>query len=240
MCRDKSKCNLTASNSTFTDNCPNVVKQLKVWYQCVALPIKTTGGNAGGANCYFPFNYKSTSYYQCTYEQHPDYVNKRWCCTTPDCTTDFKWGVCPESKPNLQSDCSKPGYSSVDNGLNCYKIFEDNPKTWKDARDYCQQQEGGKLVSIRDGFEQSYVSLLSYVDTLSTPWIGLIRNNSDTYYWSDDWPVDYTNWAAGWLADSSSESCAYFDSTSGTWNSSDCNVMRPFMCKISNETVPVM
>jgi hypothetical protein len=206
----------------------------------VSTPITTTGGNSNGASCYFPFVYKNTQYHECTYDQNPDSVNKRWCCTTPNCDTDFKWGVCPESKPNLQKDCSRPGYSSADDGINCYKIFEDSPKTWKNAREFCEQQEGATLASIRDGFEQSYVSLLSYVDTLSTPWIGLIRNNSDQYYWSDNWPVDYTNWAAGWIGDSSNESCVYFDSVSGSWNSSNCDETRSFICKISNETLPTV
>lgn len=33
-------CDLTASNATFADNCPGVIKQLRVWYQCVEAPSK--------------------------------------------------------------------------------------------------------------------------------------------------------------------------------------------------------
>ena len=37
-CQDKSNCNLTASASELGDPCPNVIKQLRVWYQCVPSP----------------------------------------------------------------------------------------------------------------------------------------------------------------------------------------------------------
>lgn len=97
ICQSKNNCILTPSNSTFTDNCPNVIKQLKVWYQCVYTPIKTTGGNSNNASCVFPFTYKNSLYFQCTYEQQPNFVinPKRWCCTTSNCDSDFKWGNCP-------------------------------------------------------------------------------------------------------------------------------------------------
>ncbi len=98
LCQSSQSCNLTASNATFTDNCPSIVKQLKVWYQCVKTPIITTGGNSNGASCVFPFTYKNVLRHQCTYEQHPDYVNKKWCCTNSNCDNDFKWGICPGIK----------------------------------------------------------------------------------------------------------------------------------------------
>lgn len=95
-------------------------------------------------------------------------------------------------------------------------------------------------MSILDGFEQSYIRLLSYVDTLSTPWIGLFRNNSNlTYLWSDDWPVVYTNWASG-VNFTLDQPCVYFNSTSGEWILTDCNENRSFICKISTETPPMM
>ena len=68
---------------------------LKVWYQCVNTPIKTSGGNSGGKNCVFPFKFNGYDHFQCTYENHTDYDDKKWCCTTSDCDAKLDWGSCP-------------------------------------------------------------------------------------------------------------------------------------------------
>ena len=139
------------------------------------------------------------------------------------------------------SNCSKPGYTSIDSAKNCYKVFDTDLKTWKDAKQFCEQTEGGKLVSIIDGFEQSYIRLLSYTSfSMSNPWIGLIRNNSENYFWSDDWPLEYTNWETGLEIDSLPESCAYFNSSTGTWSSTGCYDKKSYICKISREIPPAL
>ena len=40
LCNNKQTCSIDASQGStlFSDPCPNVSKQLKVWYQCVKLP----------------------------------------------------------------------------------------------------------------------------------------------------------------------------------------------------------
>ena len=53
----------------------------------------TTGGNAKGAFCQFPFRYKGRAYYECTRRDN----RKSWCSTTPDYDTDQTWGVCSGS-----------------------------------------------------------------------------------------------------------------------------------------------
>lgn len=95
------------------------------------------------------------------------------------------------------------------------------------------------MVGIRDGFEQSYLTLLSYLSasTESKPWIGLSKGVRNEFKWVDKWPVEYTNWEEGWTNDNSSQqsslSCAYINSINGNWDVSSCNDKRPFICKIS-------
>lgn len=50
----------------------------------------TTGGNANGAMCVFPFTYLEVTYYECTAQNNPD----PWCATTADYTRDKQWGNC--------------------------------------------------------------------------------------------------------------------------------------------------
>ena len=57
---------------------------------CISLLVGTFGGNAGGANCVFPFRYKGKMYSDCTKANH----NKLWCATTPNYDKDKKWGNC--------------------------------------------------------------------------------------------------------------------------------------------------
>ncbi len=51
----------------------------------------TSGGNANGAMCTFPFTYKSVTYYSCTTIDNNGVL---WCATTPNYARDKLWGNC--------------------------------------------------------------------------------------------------------------------------------------------------
>ena len=75
-----------------------------------------------------------------------------------------------------------------------------------------------------------------------TPWIGLTKQKSELFIWSDGWPVEYINWAKDFNANNeaviSNKACAYVESDTGTWNVSDCNDQRSFICKITKDSIP--
>jgi hypothetical protein len=50
-------------------------------------------------------------------------------------------------------------------------LYSKTPKSWEDADDICKA-DGGRLVSILDGFEQAYVSLIK-TGSVNSEWIGL-------------------------------------------------------------------
>ena len=50
----------------------------------------TTGGNADGASCQFPFIYKESLYYQCVSLDH----KRPWCATSYNFDQDEIWGNC--------------------------------------------------------------------------------------------------------------------------------------------------
>ena len=56
---------------------------------------------------------------------------KRWCCTNGDCDNNLQWGLCPEVKQPLKSDCDKVGYSSIDGGKNCYNHYTNQVLVYK-------------------------------------------------------------------------------------------------------------
>lgn len=78
------------------------------------------------------------------------------------------------NSPLVSNNCTKSDYSSLDMGKNCYKVYLDK-KTWPEAKSHCEQVDGAKLVSIKDGFEQSFMHLLTYVKTQADAWIGLVK-----------------------------------------------------------------
>lgn len=127
-------------------------------------------------------------HYQCTYEDEQNFNNQKWCRTNDDTEATLEWGNCPcrvlyfykinqidwnssIAAPQENNGCDKEGYQSVDGGQNCYKLFSKSSRNWNSAQDFCKN-EGGNLVSIRDGFEQAYVSLIK-TGSVDSEWIGL-------------------------------------------------------------------
>ena len=87
----------------------------------------SNGGNSNHGMqtpCVFPFKYNNRMHYQCTHEKRDgaESDSERWCCTNSNCDEDFKWGYCPKITKPLKSNCTKSGYSGIDD-KNCYKLF---------------------------------------------------------------------------------------------------------------------
>ncbi|XP_028448497.1 macrophage mannose receptor 1-like [Perca flavescens] len=75
----------------------------------------------------------------------------------------------------------------------CYRIFNDQKVTWREARTQCQGV-GGNLASIPS--RQVEVFLMTQMaDTPNTTdvWIGLRRTNTREFFWTDGRPRQYVN-----------------------------------------------
>lgn len=48
----------------------------------------------------------------------------------------------------LSTECTSNGFQFDEGTSTCIKLVSTNGTTWGDARKYCQQYEGGDLVSI--------------------------------------------------------------------------------------------
>ena len=71
--------------------------------------------------------------------------------------------------------CTKENYLSIDGGKNCYRLVSKQKKSWDEAQQFCKN-DGGNLVSIRDGFEQAYITLVK-TGSIEPEWIGLKNVN---------------------------------------------------------------
>uniref|UniRef100_A0A8C1PUM4 C-type lectin domain-containing protein n=1 Tax=Cyprinus carpio TaxID=7962 RepID=A0A8C1PUM4_CYPCA len=124
--------------------------------------------------------------------------------------------------------CSGPDWYEF--GEFCYKPFEEK-KTWHSARTSCRQL-GADLVSILSMTEQTVQQ------GKTDAWIGLRRlAGSDSYKWSDGWPVFFTHWGPGEPTNHEGEGCVSMHAPShfiqGTWNDTACAAAKPYICKIT-------
>uniref|UniRef100_A0AC35FRS2 C-type lectin domain-containing protein n=1 Tax=Panagrolaimus sp. PS1159 TaxID=55785 RepID=A0AC35FRS2_9BILA len=160
------------------------------------------------------------------------YASKFYICETADSnsstvkpsnpTTTFK----STTTNTAIYECS--GWSYFENS--CYKNFKDLHYPWKDAEDYCKNLSGSAhLVSIHSKREMQFL-IDHFVQQFHYYWIGLFSsNNGSTWKWSDNTPVDYTNWKDGMPV--GSIACVNFD-YDGTWaNDANCTDTPSFFCK---------
>uniref|UniRef100_A0A667WIW3 C-type lectin domain-containing protein n=1 Tax=Myripristis murdjan TaxID=586833 RepID=A0A667WIW3_9TELE len=112
----------------------------------------------------------------------------------------------------------------------CYKPFGEK-KTWNDAQKACEQ-EGGNLASIDMSYDQAFVAG-AILQGKADAWIGL----SNSYQWTDNWPVFFTQWGPGEPSNHMGEGCVSMHAAPlfhGTWNDTGCDQLKSYICKISS------
>ncbi|XP_041349141.1 macrophage mannose receptor 1-like [Gigantopelta aegis] len=109
----------------------------------------------------------------------------------------------------------------------CYSIFYDENKTWTDALATCAVN--GSLVDIKTRSDYSFLN--KTVRRGEIFWIGLNNiNDVDAWTWTDGRTVSYSNW--GTSSPDPSKHCVTWDSTSGKYQSRDCNEGHLYICRI--------
>ncbi|XP_071488666.1 macrophage mannose receptor 1-like [Diadema antillarum] len=137
------------------------------------------------------------------------------------------------SPPDIISLCNADYESYFQS---CFKFYP-APKTFSDAEGVCVA-EGTHLASITDAYEEAYLESVLYKEQLESAWIGLqILNQSDTYEWTNGWPVYYTLWGSGEPSGGPGEGCV--EATTGrNWDDTNCSKEQPFMCKYTDVSRP--
>lgn len=107
--------------------------------------------------------------------------------------------------------------------------------SWPEARHYCQEVKGADLASIHSRAEVEFIRNINYTKYHNV-WIGLTRDRSFGWGWTDLTSLAFTNWAAGEPneaihdGDVGKENCVemYHD---GRWNDNNCVQKRGFACR---------
>ena len=94
---------------------------------------------------------------------------------------------------------------------------------WSGALGDCQAR-GGNLPSIHSAADNEKVKVL-YQKANSWMWLGIKKDYSSTLKWSDNTPVDYTNFQYS----PANGHCGYFE-WDGKWGSSDCGWSHKYIC----------
>ena len=124
------------------------------------------------------------------------------------------------------STCSTDGYSltaTVTNGGNTYDVLSGlaNNETWSNAEG-CAVSLGGKLTSIDNLTQDTYVTSLLTTYSLPVAWIGLEGNNPDNgaqFFWVNGDSSTYRDFAGGFpvnIGNGGDPEYTYLG-TSGTW-----------------------
>ncbi|KAJ8402327.1 hypothetical protein AAFF_G00368160 [Aldrovandia affinis] len=155
-----------------------------------------------------------------------------------DCT-DAKHYICKTSTDNLpptpvpgDGKCL-PGWWPY--GRYCYYVYNGRQGfSWPESRHYCQLAKGD-LVSVHSRAEVEFLRNVNYTKYHNV-WIGLTRDKSFGWGWTDMTALGFLNWAPGepneafHPGDVGSEQCVemYPD---GRWNDNNCMQKRGFACR---------
>uniref|UniRef100_A0A914CP22 Cellulase n=1 Tax=Acrobeloides nanus TaxID=290746 RepID=A0A914CP22_9BILA len=136
------------------------------------------------------------------------------------------------------STCSCPSdnwYQSTVNPCNCYAFIQ-TPLNWNSANNACRQQNPkATLISIDSAFENNEILASGKNQTTCTQFfIGLERDMSNTWYWSNNDTSKYFNWRASYPNSNSNDKCSQLNTNDGTWTNIDCATTGCYICEIKN------
>lgn len=131
--------------------------------------------------------------------------------------------------------CQKDWYIFGDRCFLPVGLRKTQRKSWIEASLYCASLGNSYLASIRDIEDQAFMFYLIQSLKMDT-WIGLHdRIHSGVFFWTDNSPLFYTNWAPSEPSSHGfQEDCAlisYGGEYGGKWKDTDCKKQLPFICQ---------
>ncbi|KAK6477854.1 secretory phospholipase A2 receptor-like [Huso huso] len=106
-------------------------------------------------------------------------------------------------------------------------VFVETEKSWSEAQSYCREKHTD-LATVRSQEEAQQLLNITGA-SLRDSWIGLYRDDTQNWQWSNSDDVIYSNWRADLF-------CASVNSD-GKWIDLPCNLQKAFMCYKENEEI---
>ncbi|XP_054706985.1 macrophage mannose receptor 1-like [Uloborus diversus] len=149
----------------------------------------------------------------------------------------------PAQLTDKAMSCDKGWYTFGDK---CYRVGGNKKFInlgWMNALEYCKRA-GGTLATVSSKAILEFLTTFLVLDIRRSVWIGLSDTKLEVgFYWEDETPLDFTNWAPG-EPSNGREHCVEMQFNSSTqigyWNTKDCGEEIPFICqKNKTETAVV-
>ncbi|XP_041091038.1 uncharacterized protein LOC121304139 [Polyodon spathula] len=100
-------------------------------------------------------------------------------------------------------------------------VFVNTLKSWSEAQSYCRENHTD-LATVRSQEEAKQLFSIPGVSLIDTAWIGLYRDDTQNWQWSNGYNVIYKNWTENLF-------CVSINSV-GQWEDRVCGEMSAFMC----------
>ncbi|KAK1150953.1 secretory phospholipase A2 receptor-like [Acipenser oxyrinchus oxyrinchus] len=106
-------------------------------------------------------------------------------------------------------------------------VFVETVKSWSEAQSYCREKHTD-LATVRSQEEAEQLLTITGA-SLRDSWIGLYRDDTQNWQWSNSDDVIYSNWRADVF-------CASVNSD-GKWTDLPCHLPKAFVCYKENEEI---
>ncbi|KAK6469531.1 snaclec coagulation factor IX/factor X-binding protein subunit B3-like [Huso huso] len=100
-------------------------------------------------------------------------------------------------------------------------VFVNTLKSWSAAQTYCRENHID-LATVRSQEEAQQLLDIAGASLISDAWIGLYRDGTQNWQWSNGYDVIYKSWTEDLF-------CASVNSV-GEWEDNVCSEMKAFMC----------
>ncbi|NXU54453.1 MRC1 protein, partial [Turnix velox] len=153
-----------------------------------------------------------------------------------DRACETKLGYVCKRKPSEEelgeAEVTYPGCQKgwMNHGFYCYSVGQ-LPATFSEAKKICEENKG-YLASVRDRYEQAF--LTSVIGFLPTKyfWIGLSDTEEQgTFKWASEDVVSFTHWNKGMPGHESGCVAMTTGTSAGLWDVLNCEKTNLFLCK---------
>jgi hypothetical protein len=138
----------------------------------------------------------------------------------------FSLAVCPGKSIKWQTKCY---------------YFENTNSPFITAEIFCNNNLGGNLASVHNGFTNAFMAQQARLSLNGTDspdfWVGITNLiNPGNWSWTDGSVYDFSEWRnINKLTVTDGQGCGAIAVSSGLWNADDCFISKPFVCE-TNET----
>ncbi|XP_033107429.1 macrophage mannose receptor 1-like isoform X2 [Anneissia japonica] len=138
----------------------------------------------------------------------------------------------PTNPPDLPGTC-QTGWEPFGSYCYYFELEKGSTISWPEAQFSCAQI-GANLASIHTKADNDFISKKA-TDSGLDLWVGLYRIDAGGFAWSDNSPIDYSNWNNGvpsTIYNGEHENCVEVLRPYGKWNNIECYNHQGYVCRI--------